>query len=197
MHTQGQYTALILGSASPYKKKILEDAGFVFTIESADIDELTGHKATAEETVKDLSERKAVEIMARHKEEDVTVITTDVDCEIVIQGNPTGKIIGKAKTLQEAEDMIMSYSGNTVYIWCATTIATPSSIITDVRKADVLFAKLHRDDVHAYVQEKQPLDKGGAIAIEEIQERGFVESIDGDMDVIIGISLAFIKQALQ
>ncbi len=32
-------TKLILGSASPFKKKLLEDAGFVFDVKTADIDE--------------------------------------------------------------------------------------------------------------------------------------------------------------
>lgn len=183
---------IILGSTSPYKKQLLEQAGYIFTTEDSGLDERKFHQPTVEQTVSVLAELKAKAILERHASESVIIITTDVAGEL------DGKFLGKPESLEQAKQMIMSYSNRDVAVWCGTTIIDSASAIvhTHVSKAVITFTELNAQDVETYVQEKQPLDKGGAIAIEEIEERGFIKNISGEYAAIIGISMKFVQQKI-
>lgn len=213
---------LILGSTSPYKRRLLEEAGFDFSVEDSGVDELQFHQDTVQETVRVLAEKKAQAIMARHAndqpvknqstkkqptkaEHHVTVNTvssSDNEPTIIITtdvaGELNGTFLGKPESLQQAEEMIMSYSGREVTIWCGTSVANTNTqeIHTNVVKATLQFNELDPAVVAQYVQEKNPIDKGGAIAIEEIEDRGFVQSVTGEYAAIIGISMEFVQQQL-
>ncbi len=183
---------IILGSTSQYKQKLLSELVPEFSVEDSGVDELLHHQATVAETVRVLSEKKAEAVMRNHQGENVLIITTDV------AGDLHGQFLGKPESIDEARKMIQSYSGQDVIIWCGTTVAnaTTGEMKTDVQKAVVSFNELTDDMIENYLQEKQPLDKGGAIAIEEIEERGFVKSVTGEYAAIIGISMQFVKQQL-
>lgn len=183
---------IILGSTSPYKKQLLEQAGYVFTTEDSGLDEQKFHQPTVEQTVRVLAELKAKAILQRHASESVIIITTDVAGEL------DGKFLGKPESLEQAKQMIMSYSNRDVVVWCGTTIidSTNAIVHTHVSKAVITFTELTTQDAETYVQEKQPLDKGGAIAIEEIEERGFITNVSGEYESIIGISIEFVIKML-
>ncbi len=185
--------SIILGSTSPYKRALLEGYNISFTVEDSGVDEKQFHQDTVEHTVRVLAEKKAEAIIEGHKNTETLIITTDV------AGDLDGKFLGKPESLEQAQEMIMSYSGKEVLIWCGTTVvnARTNTFYTDVAKASVQFAELNEQDVVRYVQEKKPIDKGGAIAIEEIEERGFIQKITGEYDAIIGISMKFVLKILQ
>lgn len=184
---------VILGSTSKYKQQLLSEIVADFTVEDSGVDERTHHQLTVDATVHVLAEEKAKAVMIKHRGENVLIITTDV------AGDLHGQFLGKPESLDEARTMIQSYSGQDVIIWCGTTIANAATgeMKTDVQKAVVSFNELTPDMIEKYLHEKQPLDKGGAIAIEEIEERGFVKSVTGEYAAIIGISMQFVTQQLQ
>lgn len=184
---------IVLGSTSPYKRQLLAETVKEFVVEDSFVDEQAHHQATVEATVRVLSELKAQAVMERYSGTDTLIITTDV------AGDLHGKFLGKPESVEEARQMLKSYSNQEVIIWCGTTVANAatSEIITDVQKAVVKFSQLSDEMIEAYIREKQPLDKGGAIAIEEIQDRGFVTSVQGEYAAIIGISMQFVTQQLQ
>ncbi|MDP3970449.1 MAG: Maf family nucleotide pyrophosphatase [bacterium] len=183
---------IILGSTSPYKKQLLEEAGFEFVIEDSGLNEEKHHQDTVRDTVQVLAELKAKKILKKHPSEDAIIITTDVAGEL------DGNFLGKPKSVEEAIKMIMSYSGREVLIWCGTSIANARTreIKTQVVKATVHFNHLEQTTIIDYVHDKNPLDKGCAIAIEEIEGRGFVKEITGEYAAIIGISMQFVFQQL-
>lgn len=184
---------VILGSTSKYKQQLLSEVVADFTVEDSGVNERTHHQLTVDATVRVLAEEKAKAVMIKHRGENVLIITTDV------AGDLHGQFLGKPESLDEARTMIRSYSGQDVIIWCGTTVANAATgeINTDVQKAVVSFNELTDDMIENYLQEKQPLDKGGAIAIEEIEDRGFVKSVTGEYAAIIGISMEFVKQQLE
>lgn len=183
---------VILGSTSKYKQQLLSEVVADFAVEDSGVDELAFHQSTVEETVRVLAEEKAKAVMNNHRGENVLIITTDV------AGDLHGKFLGKPESIDQARRMIQSYSGQDVIIWCGTSVANAATgeMKTDVQKAVVSFNELTEEMIENYLQEKQPLDKGGAIAIEEIEERGFVNNVTGEYAAIIGISMQFVKQQL-
>lgn len=184
---------IILGSTSPYKRDLLAEVVKDFVVEDSRVDERAHHRSTVEETVRVLSELKAQAVMKNHLGTTTLIITTDVAGEL------HGEFLGKPDSLEEARRMLRSYSEQEVLIWCGTTVADAKTgaITTHVEKAVVSFAKLSDDMIESYLEEKQPLDKGGAIAIEEIEDRGFVTGVTGEYEAIIGISMQFVKQELK
>lgn len=184
---------LVLGSASPYKKQLIEQLQIPFTTADPNLDERKFLQPTVEQTVRVLSELKARALLPDYVATDTIIITADVAGEL------DGKFLGKPDSRQDAIDTIMSYSGREMYIWTGTCVADAKSgtIHTDVRKAILKYKPLTLEQVTKYVDEKNPLDKGGSIAIEEIEDRGFLESIEGERAAIIGLSLTFIKRQLQ
>ena len=183
---------LILGSTSPYKHDLLQEAGYDFIVEDSGLDERSNHLHTVADTVEHLARLKAEAVLAEHEGDDVVVISTDVAGELA------GEFLGKPDSLEQAYEMIMSYSGKLVYVWCGTAIgySATGEVEVDLRRADIQFASLNPAEVQEYVDEMEPIDKGGAIAIEEIEERGFITSITGEQEAIIGISMEFVRDEL-
>lgn len=183
---------LVLGSASPYKRGLFEQLDRPFSVVDPAVDELVLHQATVAETVRVVSEAKAKVLLPNYVGTDTVVVTADVAGEL------DGKFLGKPTSRQNAIDTILSYSDREMHIWTGTTVAHvyTGAIQTDVRKAVIHFQPLTLEQVTRYVDEKNPLDKGGSIAIEEIEERGFVRSITGERAAIIGLSLEFVRQQL-
>lgn len=183
---------IVLGSASPYKRTLFEQLGQSFTVVDPGIDELAFYQPTVAETVRVVSEAKAKVLLPSYTGTDTVIVTADVAGEL------DGKFLGKPTSRQNAIDTILSYSDREMYIWTGTTVAfaKTGAIKTDVRKATIHFKPLTLEQVTQYVDEKNPLDKGGSIAIEEIEDRGFIRSITGERAAIIGLSLEFVRSQL-
>lgn len=184
---------IILGSTSPYKKQLLASLGLEFTVQDSQLDERKYHQATVRETVKTLAELKAKQLLPQYRNSDTIIITTDVAGEL------DGKFLGKPQDLAEAKKMLLSYSNRVVTIWCATTIVhgNVQELHTHVEEALVTFNVLTEKMIDDYIQQQQPLDKGGALAIEEVEQRGFIKNIKGERAAIIGLSLAFVLKYLK
>ncbi|MBI4407128.1 MAG: Maf family protein [Candidatus Kerfeldbacteria bacterium] len=183
---------LVLGSTSPYKRKLFEQLHVPFTVVDSGIDETAFHQLTVAETVRVVSEAKARALLPKYGHTDTVVVTADVAGEL------DEKFLGKPTSRQDAIDTILSYSDREMFIWTGTTVAFTATeeFHTDVRKAVIHFQPLTLEQVTRYVDEKNPLDKGGSIAIEEIEDRGFVRSITGERAAIIGLSLEFVRTML-
>ena len=183
---------IVLGSTSPYKRQLFEQLHVPFTVTDPGIDETTFHQPTVAETVLIVSEAKIRSLLPHYVGIDTMIVTADVAGEL------DGKFLGKPSSRQDAIDTILSYSNREMFIWTATSVAFANTgeIKTDVRKATIQFNPLTQEQVEQYVDEKNPLDKGGSIAIEEIEQRGFVQSISGERAAIIGLSLEFVLQQL-
>lgn len=181
---------LVLGSASPYKQALLREAGYDFSVVAADINEDQFVQTTVAETVRIIAEAKARVLLPQYANSDTTIITADVVGEL------NGQYLGKPASLEQARQWLHAYSGRVVHIWCGTTLAQARTkkIVTDVRCADVSFSELSTEQIETYLSETRPLDKGGALAIEEAERRGWVKTITGEYAAIIGLSLEFIKQ---
>jgi septum formation protein len=183
---------VVLGSASPYKQALLRSAGYIFTVAAADITEDQFIQPTVAETVRIIAEEKARALLPRYVASDTVIITTDVVGEL------DGHYLGKPASLEQAQQWLLSYAGRTVRIWCATSLADARTgqIITDIRWVDVVFGNISAEQIGQYLRETSPLDKGGALAIEEAERRGWVKLITGEYAAIIGLSVDFIRQQL-
>lgn len=172
---------MILASASPRRKEILENFGFSFRTIVKNIDEIS-NKSTAVEKIKDIAEKKAKAVAEDFPNEYVV----GADTAVVVDG----KILGKPHNRLEAFNMLKSLSGKSHEVITAFSFInlTEKILYSDCEVTKVYFKTLTDDEINWYIDTKEPMDKAGAYGI---QGKGafFVEKIEGDFFSVMGFPL--------
>ena len=172
---------MILASASPRRKEILENFGFSFKTIVKNIDE-TSDKTRAEEKILEIAEKKARAAAIDFPDENVV----GADTVVVVDG----KILGKPKDEKEAFSMLKSLSGRRHEVITAFSFININKNISysDYEITKVYFKNLTDDEINWYINTKEPMDKAGAYGI---QGKGafFVEKIEGDFFSVMGFPL--------
>lgn len=172
---------MILASASPRRKEILENFGFSFKTIVKNIDE-TSDKTRAEEKILEIAEKKAKVAAIDFPDENVV----GADTVVVVDG----KILGKPKDEKEAFSMLKSLSGRSHEVITAFSFININKNISysDYEITKVYFKNLTDDEINWYINTKEPMDKAGAYGI---QGKGafFVEKIEGDFFSVMGFPL--------
>lgn len=172
---------MILASASPRRKEILENFGFSFKTIVKNIDE-TSDKTRAEEKILEIAEKKARAAAKDFPDENVV----GADTVVVIDG----KILGKPKDEKEASAMLKSLSGRSHEVITAFSFINLNKNISysECEVTKVYFKNLTDSEINWYINTKEPMDKAGAYGI---QGKGafFVEKIEGDFFSVMGFPL--------
>ncbi len=182
--------SIILASASPRRKRLLEKARIPFIIEVSSYEEDMTLKLRPLDLAKKLSEGKAKAVAKRHEGEDILVVGADT---FIIFKN---KLLGKPHTLKEAKKMIKKLSGNKHSVITGFTIINAKSGKKASRavKSSVYFRKLTNKEIEKYVNTEKPLDKAAAYAVQEAGS-ALIEKTEGDYTNIVGLPLpAFIEE---
>lgn len=172
---------MILASASPRRKEILENFGFSFKTIVKNIDE-TSDKTRAEEKILEIAEKKARAAAIDFPDENIV----GADTVVVVDG----KILGKPKDEKEVFSMLKSLSGRSHEVITAFSFININKNISysDYEITKVYFKNLTDDEINWYINTKEPMDKAGAYGI---QGKGafFVEKIEGDFFSVMGFPL--------
>ena len=196
---------IILASASPRRKQLLELAGFEFEIWPSDKEEVITKKIP-EEICVELSKQKAIDVASSirtyndlHKdlttETDILVIGADT---IVVKD---GSILGKPKDEDDAFSMLKLLSGNTHSVFTGVTFVF-SGIDGRVgeysfhEETMVSFYPLDDEDIKSYVASGDAMDKAGSYGI-QTGAATFVRSIEGDYYNVVGLPIARVIHELK
>lgn len=178
---------IILASASPRRRKLLEQIDLPFQVHSSSVDEAYDAHLTPREVASELALRKARDVASNY--ENALIIGADT---IVVYQN---KIMEKPADKNEAEDMLQTLSGNTHMVLTGVALCKTGSNqnITDihsfVEETEVTFGKLHAEDIKTYVEGGSPMDKAGGYGIQDDFGAIFVEKINGDYYNVVGFPL--------
>lgn len=190
----------ILASASPRRKKLLEDAGIKFqvrkpsqaVVESLDADML----AMPAEAAKRLAEKKAGALMQDLLAESPTGIFCVIGADTVVA--KSGKVFGKPKSLDDAKRMLRELSGSEhevitgVSVWLLLAPSEDDISLghrTFAEASKVTFKELSDDQIAEYLKLGESFDKAGAYAIQG-EGKNLVEEYEGDFDNIVGLPVA-------
>lgn len=181
---------IILASGSPRRKQILEQVGLNFTVEVSDYEEKSIPGVSPSEFVETLSLEKANVVAKNHN--DAIIIGADT---IVVLDN---QILGKPKTKQDAREMLKKLSGNTHSVFTGFTIidTVNKRTITNHVETKIRFKNLSEEEIRAYIETGEPMDKAGAYGV---QDKGalFVEHIEGDYSSVMGLPIVKIFEILK
>src|SRR3989338_8244332 len=108
---------LILGSSSPFRKKVLEEAGFVFGVKTADIDEKQVRSKDFKKLVLDLGLAKRDAILAKNKFSPNTILITS---DLVVSHN--GKLREKPVSKEEVIAWHKEYPKGETVVFCSIVV---------------------------------------------------------------------------
>ncbi|GFI49359.1 septum formation protein Maf [Lachnospiraceae bacterium] len=182
----------ILASASPRRTELLAQAGFEFEVIPSAVKE-TITETIPSEIVMDLAVQKAQDVFHHHGTADCVVIGADT---IVVYRD---EIMGKPADKTEAYDMLSMLADRThqVYTGVALVISQKGQVRTRTfyEATDVTLCPISREDLRAYVETADPLDKAGAYGIQG-SFAVHVRRISGDYNNVVGLPVCRLYQEL-
>jgi septum formation protein len=174
---------IVLASASPRRKALLQQLGIRFTVDRSEVTESMDPAADYRDQAIQLSMRKAAAVAKRHPGS--IVIAADTF------GVYKGEIIGKPADGDDAEKILNRLNGGVHTVITGVTVINTGTgkTISDYVQTKVFIKKLSREEITSYVNSGEPLDKAGAYAIQGLGA-ALVERIEGDYSNVVGLPLA-------
>ncbi|MDR3085322.1 MAG: Maf family protein [Christensenellaceae bacterium] len=179
---------LILASASPRRRQLLEMLGLKYELSPADVDE-SAEGAPREQALL-LAGRKAEAAALGRRDGLILAADTLVDVD--------GQALGKPKDEAEACGMLARLAGSWHLVhtgMCLLDAKTGKSLLKTVT-ARVRMGDLSAEEIHAYVRSGEPMDKAGAYGIQGLGG-SLVEEIEGDYFAVMGLSLFALRSMLK
>ena len=173
---------LILASASPRRRELLETLSLPFSVMPAHVDERHHAAEPPELYVARLARTKADHLARQFP----STWVLGADTVVVLDG----RILGKPADAAAAHIMLSSLSGREHTVMTGLAVVRLDMGITqgDVVSTRVRFHDLHATDIEAYIATGEPFDKAGAYAV---QGRGgqFVTALEGCYNNVVGLPL--------
>ncbi len=181
---------IILASASPRRKEILEKTGLKFKIDESDYEEKVDPGLKPHELAKFLSREKARHVARRYR----NALVIAADTIVVFRG----RLFGKPRNEEQAKEMLKAMSGK------AHSVITGFTIIDTAGKKEisrsveskVFFKRLSTDEIETYIISGEPLDKAGAYGVQGLGAV-IVKRIEGDFFNVMGLPLNALTESLK
>jgi septum formation protein len=171
---------LILASASPRRRALLEQLGVAHVVRPAEIDESYAEGQTPAEHATRLAREKAKRVS-----EDEASFVLGADTVVVIDG----VLLEKPRDATDAERMIRLLSGRTHEVITCVALARGGAVLESfVSVTKVRFRPLDDETVTRYVAHGEGRDKAGAYGIQGVGG-GLIQSIEGDYGTVVGLPL--------
>ena len=181
---------IILASASPRRKEILENANVKFDVVKSTINEVILDQELPSQVVMRLAFEKCMDIASKNENDLVIGADTIVVLDDIILGKPKDK--------EDAMSMIKKLSGKTHQVITGISLINLSvnKKIIDYVVSNVKFKDLSEEDIKDYIQTNESLDKAGAYGIQGYGAI-LVEEIQGDYFNIVGLPISRLSDLLK
>ena len=179
---------VVLASASPIRRKILQQAGITPEVVVSGVDESAFRAESPDELAVSLATAKAQAVASKSELSDALVI--GCDSLLVLDG----QALGKPRTAEAASarwKQMRGRSGVLVTGHCVINVAAQRQVSATARTT-VHFADVSDEEIDAYVATGEPLQVAGAFTIEGYGG-AFVTAIEGDHSNVLGISLPLLR----
>ena len=189
-----QKKKIILASASPRRRELMEQAGYEFEIQVSHKEE-TYISTEPEEIVKELALLKAKDIAEQNETKNLIVIGADT---VVAY---KGAILGKPKSEEEAFQMIHFFQGDKHQVYTGVAILDydengKETVINHAVQTDVYVNPMTEKEIWRYIDSDNVMDKAGSYGIQS----GFaihIEKIEGDYFNVVGLPISYVYEVLK
>jgi septum formation protein len=180
---------LILASASPRRRQLLDSAGLTFDVIESGISE--GH--AGDEPARDYALR-----MAREK---ARAVSSQVPAAIVVGADTVvvsdSAILEKPASPDDARRMLAMLSARTHTVITAFAIARNTAILESAAiESRVTFRALAAAEIDTYIATHEPFDKAGAYGIQGLGA-GFISHLEGSRANVMGLPVDDVVAALE
>lgn len=205
---------VILGSASPRRKELLEQIGIEFEIVVSDAEEHYG-STRPEEIVRELAlmkaEHVAEEVARREKGRADGMCFCDAETDrvhlrnVMILGADTivvcdGQILGKPSDGEAAFSMLKSLQGRMHQVYTGVAVLDFDGngeryTISHAEETKVYVHEMTDEEIRRYIAAGESLDKAGAYGVQG-RFAAYIDRIEGDYYNVVGLPLAYLYHAV-
>jgi septum formation protein len=187
---EADMSRLILASASPRRRELLTQAGYIFEVRPAHVNEdpLPGEDPIS--YVVRLARDKALAVFAEINDPDAIVLGADTTVTL------DSHILAKPEDAADAARMLRLLSGRTHRVITGVAIATEKGTEVAAEVTGVRFLTLSEEEIAAYIATSEPMDKAGAYGIQGLAAK-WIPRIEGCYFNVVGLPLALVATMLE
>lgn len=180
---------LVLASTSPRRREILSLLGLPFEIAAPLYEEESLQELSPYEEALRFALDKAKSL--RHAFAEAILLGSDTLIEF------EGRKIGKPKNAEDARRILNSLQGKTHDVLTGVALLHPDGAVeSGVEITQIQMRDYCDDEIEAYVQSGEGLDKAGAYALQG-RGRFLIEGLQGDYLSAVGLPLRFVAEGLE
>lgn len=177
---------IILGSKSPRRKQLFEQAGFDFEVKAKETNEVLNPLETVEQNTMRLAKEKAMALGLREL----------VVCGDTLVSLDDKHVLGKPSDKQQAIEMLKSISGRSHYVTTGVCISKNQEYYCFYEQTKVFIKPVSDEMVHYYIDQYKVLDKAGSYGIQDWFGLTQVEKIEGCFYNVMGFPMPRFFQEL-
>lgn len=177
---------VILASNSPRRKELLALMGIDYQVDVSNADEHVD--GAPDERVFCISQRKALAVANNHADAIIIAADTLVYDEVVL---------GKPKDRKQAQEMLAHLNGHWHEVYTGVSIYTPHNdrMDTRVEKTRVHFCRMTQEEIDAYIDTGEPMDKAGAYAVQGLGGM-YIDRLEGSYSNVVGLPMHVAREML-
>lgn len=172
---------LILASASPRRRELLDQLGIRYEVRPADIHEAPEPGETPEGYVRRVAADKSLEVQ-RLSENRLPVLAADT--EVVLDG----EILGKPRDFEHARETLARLSGREHRVLSAVSLRLGENHWEALSLSTVAFRDILPEEIEAYWATGEPQGKAGAYAVQGLGAV-FIRQLSGSYSGVMGLPL--------
>ncbi|HTF88072.1 MAG TPA: Maf family protein [Planctomycetota bacterium] len=195
--------ALVLASASPRRRALLEAAGLEFTVQPADVDEDLGAFRDPERAALELALRKAragaAAWMAEHRGAAQGACVIGADTIVAVQRGNEWTLLGKPSDVRDAEAMLALLSGTRHLVATAVALVRTSDQAerSGLERTFVTMREISAAERASYAASGEWEGKAGGYAIQESADRFVLRLEEGGFDNVVGLPVKLTLELLE
>lgn len=181
---------LVLASASPRRRQLIEAAGIPFRVHASHVPEDEEPGMEAAELAAHHARNKAEAIAPLYPQD----VTLGADTVVILDG----EVFGKPRDLDEAAQMLRRLAGRAHQVVTAVCLLRASDGCRDefTVATTVEFLPLDEAAIDSYLRMINPLDKAGAYAAQEHADR-IIKSVQGSFHNVVGLPIEALPMRLR
>ena len=186
---------ILLASASPRRRELLEQIGLPFEVVVSHVEEIITETEPGK-VVEQLSAQKAEAVAESLGEPEETLV---IGADTVVAAENT--ILGKPKDAAHAVEMLRLLAGRTHAVYTGVTLILRGASGETARKTfhertDVSFYPMEEAEIRQYVATGDCMDKAGAYGIQGFCAR-YISGINGDYNNVVGLPVGRLYQEIK
>ena len=184
---------IVLASASPRRRELLAQAGFIFEVVPSSIPEIRKPSESAIAFATRLAREKAQDVASRLTGNDLqTALILGADTVVVAEDEVLGKPVDEV----DARRMLRLLAGRTHMVVTGVCMLRGEYVDT---AAEITFVTKHTisdEEITAYIATGEPWDKAGGYAIQGYAAR-WIPRIQGCYFNVVGLPIALVSAMIE